>query len=78
MTKVTRKIGTGIIAFLLAAVLIAALFFVRAWPVWLCWNYVVPAIFGLPELTYWQALMLVILCHMLFGYTAYSSKEKKS
>lgn len=61
MTKVIRKICTGIVAFLLVAVLTAAIFFVRAWPTWLCWNYVMPTIFGLPELTYWQTLMLVIL-----------------
>lgn len=78
MTKIIRKIGTGIVAVLLAAVLIAALFLVCAWPVWLCWNYVMPAIFGLPELIYWQALMLVILCKFLFGGASHSSKEKKS
>lgn len=32
---------------------------------WL-WNWLVPAIFGLPALSYWQAVGLTVLCHLLF------------
>lgn len=31
------------------------------------WNAVVPEIFGLPHLSFWQALGLLALCRILFG-----------
>ena len=47
-----------------AAVLLAFLFgiFVK-----LLWNALMPDIFGLPEIGYWQAVGLVILGHLLIG-----------
>lgn len=36
--------------------------------VMLLWNSILPAVFGLPILTYWQALGLFILCKLLFGF----------
>ncbi|MBN1675230.1 MAG: hypothetical protein JXR37_29590 [Kiritimatiellae bacterium] len=33
--------------------------------VWL-WNWLMPAIFGLPTVTYWQAVGLIVLAHILF------------
>ena len=32
----------------------------------LLWNWIMPEIFGLPEITYWQSWGLVLLSHMLF------------
>jgi hypothetical protein len=34
--------------------------------VMLLWNWLMPDIFGLKRLTYWQAWGLLILCHILF------------
>jgi len=34
--------------------------------VMLLWNWLMPALFGLPEVTYWQAVGLFVLCHLLF------------
>lgn len=31
------------------------------------WNTLMPTIFGLPEISYWQAVAIFILCHLLFG-----------
>jgi hypothetical protein len=31
------------------------------------WNWLVPAIFGLHAITFWQSLGLLVLCRMLFG-----------
>jgi hypothetical protein len=31
------------------------------------WNWLMPALFGLHPITYWQALGLLILCWILFG-----------
>lgn len=36
-------------------------------PVWFLWNLLVPTIFGLTEITIWQAFGLSILCNLLFG-----------
>ena len=31
------------------------------------WNWLLPGIFGFPEITYWQAWGLLILAHILLG-----------
>jgi hypothetical protein len=31
------------------------------------WNWLLPALFGWPEITFWQALGLLALCRILFG-----------
>ena len=42
------------------------------------WNWLMPVIFGLPEIDYWQAVGLFILCHLLFkSHSAHASKEGK-
>ncbi|HYU78486.1 MAG TPA: hypothetical protein VEK56_05850 [Vicinamibacterales bacterium] len=33
----------------------------------LLWNWLLPPLFGLPEVTFWQALGLLALCRILFG-----------
>ena len=33
------------------------------------WNWLMPALFGLPRVTFWQALGLLALCRILFGGT---------
>lgn len=35
--------------------------------VMLLWNYLMPEIFHLPEISFWQALLLLLLCRILFG-----------
>ncbi len=35
--------------------------------VMLLWNWLAPALFGLREVTFWQALGLLALCRILFG-----------
>jgi hypothetical protein len=35
--------------------------------VMLLWNWLMPLIFGLPEITYWQAFGIVILAKLIFG-----------
>ncbi len=31
------------------------------------WNWIVPPLFGWPEIGFWQALGLLVLCRILFG-----------
>ncbi len=35
-------------------------------PVMWLWNWLMPTLFGLPLITFWQAVGLLILCHLLF------------
>lgn len=44
----------------------AALAFLLGLAVQALWNWLMPSIFGLPAVTYWQALGLFILSHLLF------------
>ena len=50
--------------FLPFVVLFVALF---GFVVMALWNWLMPALFGLKVIGYWQALGLVILCRVLFG-----------
>ncbi len=34
--------------------------------VMLLWNWLLPPLFGFPEISYWQAVGLFVLCHLLF------------
>ena len=62
-SKVLRIIGMAFIG-----VVFAVLFaFVFGLVVKLLWNWLMPAIFGLPLISYWQAFGIVILAKLLFG-----------
>src|SRR5262245_10869218 len=51
-----------------AALLGMALFiFIGGEVVKLLWNWLAPPLFGLPLLSFWQALALLALCRILFG-----------
>jgi hypothetical protein len=47
-----------------------------AWPTMLLWNALLPNIFGLPVISFWQALGLCLLARFLFG-TGASGLSKK-
>ena len=46
--------------------LIAIIIVLLGYPVMLLWNWLMPEIFGLSEITFWQAIGLNILCTILF------------
>jgi hypothetical protein len=56
--KILAGIGFGILGI--------GLLFLFGWVVMLLWNWLMPDIFGLKRLTYWQAWGLLILSHILF------------
>ena len=37
----------------------------------LLWNWLLPPLFGVPQVTFWQALGLLALCRILFGGHGY-------
>jgi len=57
------------LVFLAPVVLLAFALFIAlgGFVVQLLWNWLMPAIFGWPALTFWQALGLLALCRILFG-----------
>jgi hypothetical protein len=63
MLKRILKIVMMVLGGVTLGVLLAFLF---GWVVMLLWNWLMPAIFGLPEITFWKAWGLVVLAHILF------------
>ena len=61
---------------LVAIALIVGFSLLLALPAMWLWNWLMPAIFGLPTVTYWQALGLCLLFRFLFGTGLSSSASK--
>jgi hypothetical protein len=55
--------------FLAPAAIVGIFLFIAigAGVVQLLWNWLLPQLFGWPEITLWQALGLLVLCRILFG-----------
>jgi len=49
--------------------LIAIVIVILGYPLMLLWNWLMPIIFGLPEITFWQAIGLNVLSTILFKST---------
>jgi Ca2+/H+ antiporter, TMEM165/GDT1 family len=47
--------------------LIIGLIFLVGWIVMLLWNALMPALFNVPAVCYWQALGILVLSRILFG-----------
>ena len=63
--KVIAMVILGAILFLLANYLL----------MWL-WNWLMPEVFGLSTITYWQALGIFVLAKLLFGFGGGGGKNK--
>jgi hypothetical protein len=55
--------------------LVAILIVLLGYPVMLLWNWLMPELFGLSEITFWQAIGLNILCTILFRPTINIKKQ---
>jgi len=73
--SVTKVIATGFSAIfgIVIMLLIAAAIF--AIPVYFLWNWIIPQVFGLPELTLFQAWGMLTLCQFLFKSTVKKSRD---
>jgi hypothetical protein len=60
--RVLAIAGFAIVGLLIAATLALLFGLVLMW----LWNWLMPAIFGLPVISFWQAWGLVVLSHILF------------
>jgi len=58
--------GDNIALFIGFVITIALIAVVITFPLMWCWNYVMPDLFGLAEINFWQALVLSLLSSMLF------------
>ena len=54
---------------------IAIVIVILGYPLMLLWNWLMPFIFGLPEITFWQAIGLNLLSTILFKSTTIKSKD---
>lgn len=66
------KILYVVIAAVLSTAILSLLF---AFPLMWLWNWLMPTIFELTEITFWQALGLMFLSGMLFKSTYSNSKD---
>ncbi len=67
MFEKLRRNPFHFIPMIIGGILLAALMaFLLGFVVMLLWNWLMPPIFGLPEITYWQGWGLVLLAHILF------------
>lgn len=64
--KIAESIGN--VSIILLSLVVCAVNILLIWvPVYLLWNWLVPTIFGLPEISFIQALGLIGLVKLLFG-----------
>ena len=56
--------------------MIAIAMVLLGYPVMLLWNWLIPEIFGLPIINFWQAIGLNLLSTILFKSTTTIKKEK--
>lgn len=62
-----KKIVKVIFIVIFGAIAISALALLFGYVVMLLWNWLLPAIFGLGTITFWQAVGIIILAKLLFG-----------
>jgi len=62
---------------LLAILVILATSVVIGWLVMTCWNYVIPSLFNLPPLNFWQAVAMLVLVRLLTGRLHHHCGSKK-
>ncbi|MDC7232806.1 MAG: hypothetical protein PQJ58_06215 [Spirochaetales bacterium] len=61
-----KPVGWGILFGIGALIFAALLALLFGWVLMLLWNWLMPEIFGLPLISYWQAWGLILLSHLLF------------
>lgn len=65
-----------IVAFILATFMLLFISVLITFPFMLLWNWLMPIIFGLTKITFWQSLGLLILSGMLFRTSTKSEKQQ--
>lgn len=68
-----EEIITALIGIILIIALVCVII---ALPIQLLWNWLMPGIFGLKTITFYQALGLTFLTHLLFSSTNQNQNKK--
>ncbi|RDY60027.1 hypothetical protein [Flagellimonas nanhaiensis] len=72
---------TKIFKVVIMAILFIALFLLANYVLMRLWNWLMPELFGLATVTYWQALGILVLAKLIFGFgggdSGGKSKRKK-
>lgn len=74
MSKIKETILEGGIIGIGATIIVVIIAILFAFPIKWLWNWLMPVIFNLPEITVWQALGLNVLSSFLIRSTHSSSK----
>lgn len=75
-TSTGTKVGVFALVFLGGLLLAAVLSLVAAIPMFFLWNWLMPAVFGLKVITFWQAWGLLLLASILFKPSSVDFKAK--
>lgn len=75
MNKLSDIILLGLGAFIAFIALFFIISLICAWPVMLLWNWLMPAIFGLKLISFWQSWGLLMLSGFLFKSTNSTTKS---
>lgn len=70
-----EKIGQFIGVFIGLFFVWALFSLLTAWLAMICWNFVMPVIFGLPEIGYWTMYVFMILVRLIIPTSTNSSKN---
>ena len=79
----TKKNPLKVVGMVIGGILLAGLLaFLFGWIIMLLWNWLMPSIFGLGTITYWQGFGIFFLAKILFGFgggdhSGRSEKKKK-
>jgi len=74
-----RPKGIKLVGYIIAGISIAVLFaFLFGYFAMLLWNWLMPLIFGLPLINYWQAVGLIVLARLIFGGFGHGGNGNKS
>lgn len=71
MKKIFDSLSTILLVLLAAALLLG-------FPLMFLWNWLMPHIFGLPQIGFWEAMGLYLLSSILFKRKSFSFLEDKS
>ena len=73
----TKSVLTFTLMPLVAILLLIVWSIILAWPFQLLWNWLVPNIFGLSKITFFQAFGLKLLLGIIFGRVSFNETHKE-
>lgn len=75
MTNFIEALGIGILGTIAVAGIMLVVGTLYAFPVMWIWNYLMPELFALPIITFWQAFWGTFLCGLLFKSSSVQSSK---